>query len=173
MRQRGGRNEGGGRSKGVVEGGGGGGRERGNGPNESMNEASEQSPKSIPEGTGTPAAWWQGRRQGVAEGGVAGVGFVRPRQWSRGQLPRRYHLSQLLFGFRTLRTGRLVNPILVHSPARSRLSVAPVPSVLTRSPSLTRRHATPVHPLHHRYTRVSRVTAAGERDFFLDFRGEG
>ncbi|XP_011635559.2 uncharacterized protein LOC105426154 [Pogonomyrmex barbatus] len=48
-----------------------------------------------------------GSTTGAAEReGVAGVGFVRPRQWSRGQSPRRYHLSQLLHGFRTRRTDR-------------------------------------------------------------------
>lgn len=138
--------------------------ERGNGPNESMNGASERSPKSIPVSLKNrdPGGVVAGPTAGLAEGDVAGVGFVRPRQRSRGQSPRRYHHSQLLLGILTLRTGRLVNPILVHSPARRRLSVAPVPSVHSRSPSasLTHRLGTLAHPLHRRYTRVSRVIVA-------------
>ncbi|XP_067205898.1 uncharacterized protein [Linepithema humile] len=75
-----------------------------------MNGARESEvPRASPfyERNRDPGGVVAGSTAGVTEGdGVVGVGFVRPRQWSRGQSPRRYHLSQLLLGFRTRRTGR-------------------------------------------------------------------
>lgn len=116
---------------------------------------------------------------GGRESAAAGVGFVRPRQWGRGQSPRRYHLSQSLLGFRTRRTstGRLVNPILVHSPASQRNlrptrllpSLFEHPFFLFLSPS-GRRHPC-IIATHHCYTHVSRViSAVDDRDFFSTFR---
>lgn len=67
--------------------------------------------------------------------------------------------------------GRLVNPILVHSPA-SASSPRPFRSLFPHTLS----HPPAPPPLHTRYTallhiRVSRVVSvAGEREFFLAFR---
>jgi len=89
--------------------------------NEARERARTQSPKNIPISRKEQGPRRHDSRTDhrAAEGGIAGVGFVRPRQWSRGQSPRRHHLSQLLLGFRTRRiqAGRLVNSILVHSPS--------------------------------------------------------
>jgi len=69
--------------------------------------------------------------------------------------------------------GRLVNPILVHSPASASSPRSPFRSLFPHTLS----HPPAPPPLHTRYTalllhiRVSRVvSAAGEREFFSAFR---
>lgn len=110
-------------------------RERGNGPNESMNGAREsEAPKSIPvfvKGTGTPATWRQDRRRRrrgwrrEGNGCRRGGGFrtakaVGPRTVASTLPP--LSVASRFPDTADRHTGRLVNPILVHSPASQRAS---------------------------------------------------
>jgi len=161
--------------------------------NEARERARTQSPKNIPISRKEQGPRRHDSRTDhrAAEGGIAGVGFVRPRQWSRGQSPRRHHLSQLLLGFRTRRiqAGRLVNSILVHSPSSadstsrpslpfSHLLLLPGDFFLSLPPSLPPSLSLSLSPfplfrssalrsLHIRsHTRVSRVIFHRRRELF-------
>lgn len=178
---------------GGAEGGG-----RGNGPNESMNGATERSPKSIPVSRRNrdPGGVVAGPATGVGGGRrVRGGGFrtakaVEPRTVASTLPPlsvaprfpdsadrqvsesnSRSFTSASLFSpphYFVLSVTLFLSPSYLHPPFSLSLFLFLLIS-FSFSLSFVLAHPLATAAAHHRvYTRVSRVTAAG--DFFLAFR---
>lgn len=116
--------------------------------------AKSQEHPCFAKGTETPAAWWQDRRQGWRRE-TASRGWVSYDQGSEAadsRLVATISLSCSTVSGLGGQAGRLVNPILVHSPASasSLRRARPFRSLFLRTltVSLTLRFA------HRRYTRV-------------------